>query len=281
MSESGSNADHPQLHLFGGDTQSRLIKTTPKANKRAAKAPAQRYHLPLIDNRYQPRAGVPKTRGECPDTSEEHCPWIRCRFHLFTEEVRAGRPGLSEVERDARGLVISQPGALGDERAPPTVNPRWLRLKDEPAEAERCCPAWLWFDDNGQPEINVDEGRWSHMRVKAGDALDIVDRISSTRVTWAKVGNDNESVEFDEMPPRYETMFVWIVRKRLVQSCALDVVEKLGKQSNEDTGFHLARHRTLAARINRSALRNGCRKAQEMGVDPHDFVEALMRMGEK
>lgn len=274
--------DHPQLTMFGGTSVANTMRrTTPRANRRAASAASTQAALPLVSKRFLPLAGVPKTRGDCP--VQRPCPHVRCRHHLFLEEAstRAGRPGLSSVQRNERGLTVSQPGHVGNERAGTTVNPRWLTLRDEPAELERVCPAWMWFDENGTPEVNVDPLRWAHMRVKAGDALDVVNQVDSLRVTWAKVGNDNESVVFDEAPPRYETMFIWLVRQRRVQSCALDVIDTLGKQSNEDTGFHLSRHRTLVARINRVAVRKAAANAVKMGMDERDFKMTLIAMGEE
>jgi hypothetical protein len=51
--------------------------------------------------------------------------------------------------------------------------------------------------------------------------------------------------------------------------------------SNEQAGRALARHRTLAARENRGALRKAVVAAKEQGIEPEDFIAALMRMGDK
>jgi hypothetical protein len=78
------------------------------------------------------REGVPTDRDECPDTSVQICPWIRCRFHLLmvTAENRAGRPSLRKCQRDENGFTLSQPGDLGDERES-TFEPRYIGADGE------------------------------------------------------------------------------------------------------------------------------------------------------
>lgn len=75
------------------------------------------------------RAGVPRTRADCPDTSVAPCAHIQCRYHLYRVDPcdRAGRPGLSSVPRDAHGHTRSEAGSLGTERAGTTLEPMWLR----------------------------------------------------------------------------------------------------------------------------------------------------------
>lgn len=268
--------DHQLGFAWGGSGEPAHRKTSARQNRRPLPASTQGA-LPLVSRRFLPVAGVPRTRAECPP--ERHCPHIRCRHHLFLEDAdtRAGRPGLRSVQRDERGWTTSQPGEAGKDRAGTTVNPRWLTLQGEPAELERCCPAWIWLGEDGQLEVNVDPARWAHMKLRVGDALDVVNRIDDLRVTWARVAA-NDEIAFDEMPHRHESMFVYLVRKRLIQSCALDVADR-GSSTNEETGFHLGRHRTLVARINRQALRHGVENAEEAGMEREDFVRAIMSMG--
>lgn len=272
-------SDHPQLTMFGGSsTATTTRQTTPRANRKAARASTQAA-LPLVSKRFLPIAGVPRTRAECPVTRP--CPHIRCRHHLFLEEAetRAGRPGLKGVARNERGWTVSQPGDVGQERAGTTVNPRWLQIGGEPAELERVCPAYIWYDDNNEPWVFIDPTRWSMMRLRPEDRLDVINVIDNKSITWAHVANDNESIVFDEELPRFECMVFWIVRKRPIQSCALDVVDQLGKQTNEQTGFHLSRHRTLIARITKMAAQNGADKAEESGMERMDFYRTLLAMG--
>jgi len=40
------------------------------------------------------------------------------------------------------------------------------------------------------------------------------------------------------------------------------------------------RHRTLVAREVKRALRNACKKAEELGMSKHEFEQALLGMGE-
>jgi hypothetical protein len=77
---------------------------------------------------WQPREGVPATRGDCPPRSEvaaSGCPFPKCRHHLWVQTENPGRPGLAFVPRDDRGLTISATGDLGP-RSPPRVEPMWL-----------------------------------------------------------------------------------------------------------------------------------------------------------
>jgi hypothetical protein len=72
---------------------------------------------------------VPDTRGDCPTLKP--CPHIRCRFHLWRVDggelgTRAGRPGLSAVPRDERGMTISVPGDVAGQRPGTTLEARWL-----------------------------------------------------------------------------------------------------------------------------------------------------------
>ena len=113
-----AQADHPQLSLFSGAPSSAVKRTTVRANRKVAQQTTQAA-LPLRSKKFLPVVGVPKTRGDCPDTSSSCCPHVRCRFHLFLLEAehRAGRPGLSSVPRDERGWTTSLDGDMGEEGA--------------------------------------------------------------------------------------------------------------------------------------------------------------------
>ena len=87
---------------------------------------------------------VPDTRGDCP--TQKPCPHVKCRYHLWRVDggedgTRAGRPGLSAVPRDSRGLTIRTPGELDGDRPGTTLEARWLETPVPPScaldEAER------------------------------------------------------------------------------------------------------------------------------------------------
>lgn len=79
---------------------------------------------------------VPDTRGDCPTVKP--CPHVRCRYHLWRVDggedgTRAGRPGLSAVPRDKRGLTLPVLGELKGERPGTTLEPRWLESPVPPS----------------------------------------------------------------------------------------------------------------------------------------------------
>lgn len=99
----------------------------------------KRVHLTVIASNepsWMPRADVPATRGDCPVVRP--CVHVRCREHLWTmlggeDGVRAGRPGLSRVPRNAAGLTLSVLGDNGGERAGTTLEARWLESPMPPS----------------------------------------------------------------------------------------------------------------------------------------------------
>lgn len=247
--------------------------------------------LPLTTPKFLPVVGVPKTRAECPDTSKGHCPHLRCRWHLhrLDAEHRAGRPGLGNAPRDARGLVISQEGDLGDTTAGTTATPRWMEL-------ERSAKMQLELDEEGnivgaEPYNMVSEssmlswvmrGQWVGTWDMMADALYIDEPIDvfndrGERVCGAKYTSSGALV-FDAKP---NAIVVTLRRVRGVPSCALDEIEKHGKMTNTQIGDALDRHRTLIAREIKGASRKACQRAEDMGIDQVDFVRALMSMGEE
>lgn len=278
-----------QLGLALGDgtppVPATRIKRTPKPHHR----PKADGPLLPIKPRYLPVVGTPGVRSACPDTTEGHCVFVRCRFHLarIDAEDRAGRPGLSNVPRDARGLTQAVEGELGSEGAGTTLMPRWLEL-------ERSAKVAVRIDEQGQvveveadqPLSERDQARWVLNDRRIG-TLD-------TMLPWLRVGepidvyNDNGvrtcgaqlmadgSLKFDAKP---DGVVVTLVRRRGVESCALDAVKRRGKLSNHETGECLDRHRTLVAREARGAARKAARMAAEMGIDEQDFRLALLGMG--
>lgn len=134
---------------------------------------------------------VPDTRGDCPIVKP--CPHVRCRYHLWRidggeDGTRAGRPGLSAVPRDSRGLTIRTPGELDGSRPGTTLEARWLETP---------------------------------------------------------------------VPP----------------SCALDESERT--HTNEEVGYRVNRHRTLAARDVTKGIRHGVVNAKGMGMNKDDFLAGI------
>lgn len=79
---------------------------------------------------------VPDTRGECP--TQKPCPHVKCRYHLWRVDggengTRAGRPGLSALPRNKRGLTLRVLGDLEGERPGTTLEPRWLESPVPPS----------------------------------------------------------------------------------------------------------------------------------------------------
>jgi hypothetical protein len=73
----------------------------------------------------------------------------------------------------------------------------------------------------------------------------------------------------------------WLALGTMPASCALDVAER-GKGGNQHVGHATGRHRTLAAREIKSAVRKACSTAEDVyGMDPEDLIAALMKMGDR
>lgn len=276
MNDGGGSrqADHQLLFPFVGE--SALVETKRSSNRKIGRVASRdaRVHLPVVSQkRFEPRTGVPSSRADCPDTSKGHCDRIRCKFHLhrIDSEDRAGRPGLSSVPRDERGLTTSIDGDLGEERAGTTVIPRWLEL-------ERYCTVWLERDDAGVlVAVNaVREGEWDQF-VGALHPGERVDAVNDNGDVVARADIRGECVVLDA---DVQEFMLKLVRKRGVESCALDVIKRHGKMSNQTIGDAIGRHRTLVAREIKEAVVKACDTAESMGVDREDFVRALMGMGE-
>lgn len=301
MSKSGqpiSNADHPQLQLFGGAPTSSIKRTTVRANKKPKQSTQSMrasvravVRLPIVGSWFQPKTGVPANRNECPDTTQNPCPYVRCRYHLFLEDAehRAGRPGLASVPRDARGWTISQPGDMGGEGPGTSLMARWLEL-------ERSAKVQVVIDEQGevvealpyQPLSARDQARWilHNKHVGTLDTLLPFLRIGEPMRVYNDNGEQTCTAELTsdgalKFSGRPGGLVVNLVRERGVESCALDAIKRQGAMSNHDAGECLARHRTLIARENRGALMKACETAEEVfGIEREDFVGALMRMGE-
>jgi hypothetical protein len=252
--------------------------TTRRANRISKRASKARRRLPVIqptlidESGYRPVAGVPRTRGECPDTKLGPCVWVRCRYHLFREdaETRAGRPGLASVPRDEKGLTISQPGDAGKERPGTTLRPAWLKVRG--LEVEREVKVYLGRGEDGGIEISeMRSGTLDYWleRLNVGEPVLAFDDDTGELVAKAKLKADGALV-FDRDVP--ESLFasssgVVLTRVRGVSSCALDLADA-GKHSNDAVGDAIGRHRTLAAREVKRAMK----KVKAMGFDLRDLV---------
>jgi hypothetical protein len=247
-------------------------------SKRASKE-RQRKRLPVIqpeligDRGFDPKTGVPRTRGECP--TERPCPFVRCRWHLFMEDAehRAGRPGLSSVKRDSKGLTTSQLGDAGTDRPGTTLRPGWLRYKG--LEVEREVKLFVHGDELHEV-TNGTIDYWLRF-VRPGEPVLVFDDDSNALAARAQVTTDGRVLLDRELPA--STFMVVLTRVRGVSSCALDEIDRHGRLTNEDTGNAVARHRTLVAREVKRALGKAIRAAGEMGMSEADLLRGLRELG--
>lgn len=297
---------------------------TKRANQISKRASRQRRHLPVFQPdliaddgfRSAAQAGVPRTRGECP--TQRPCPHVRCRYHLFLEDAdrRAGRPGLSSVPRDSRGLTLSTPGHAGNERPGTTLRPAWLTYRgleverevkvyvDETAPGEYelvpltegALDLWLsrlhkddkvvvWIDGfSDAMDDKFDRADISHSIVElVNEQIDkaLEEGRGMPVMAWAHLADDGR-LAFDRPLPWWvvkTTLYIKLTRIREVSSCALDLIDQHGKHSNEQVGDAIGRHRTLVARDVRRAMGKAIEVAGRMGVEREDLMRALMQMG--
>jgi len=260
--------DHVQLNMFDTTVKTSMVRVTRRANKRAGRVARLQPSLPIRDRRYMPVVGVPKTRDECRDGLRP-CPYVRCRWSLFREDAehRAGRPGIGNVPRDARGLTLRMHGNAGSERAGTTLRPAWLEL-------ERRCKAMLVFDEEGRfVEFDFttgfnrpDWGSWDAMVIHPGEPVEILS--DEYGELLAKASMRDGQLVMDRQIPFGVAATVVIERVRGVPSCALDLIERHGKMSNEQVGDAIGRHRTLVAR----EVKRAGKKLKGMGVDLRDLL---------
>jgi hypothetical protein len=251
-------------------------------SKRASKE-RRRKRLPVLqpeliaDRGFEPQAGVPRTRSQCP--TSRPCPFVRCRWNLFMEDAdhRAGRPGLSNVKRDSKGLTMSQPGDAGTDRPGTTLRPGWLKYKG--LEVEREVRAYIHAGPEGVDLYETTHGAMDHWLrfTRPGEPVLVFDDDTSGVVARAQVMQDGR-VKMDRELPE-STFMVVLTRVRAVASCALDEIDRCGRLTNEQTGNALARHRTLIARENKRALEKAIRVAATMGMTAEDLLRGLRELG--
>lgn len=277
--------DHQLPLAIGGESSPRLVRRSKRSNAR--RVPAEQPRLPIAERVFLPMASVPETRAECPD--ERPCPHVRCRMNLMWigSEDRAGRPGLAHVPRGEHGQTLALTGDAGDEREP-TLAPIWLKVRGLEIEREVRC--WVWTDDAGNVELNEMRsgpgdgwGNLDHFlsRLHPGEPVLVFDDDAKayTRMLARAHVTEDGRLAMDRAIP--EGVFsVVLTRVRGVSSCALDEIDRRGKHTNEQIGDAIGRHRTLAAREVKQALRHAVEEGEKMGIEAADLVRALMEMGE-
>jgi hypothetical protein len=281
-------ADDNQPPLPGLDYIGRAAAISKRASKER-----QRKRLPVIqpeligDRGFDPKTGVPRTRGECP--TERPCPFVRCRWHLFMEDAehRAGRPGLASVKRDSKGLTTSQLGDAGTDRPGTTLRPGWLKYRG--LEIEREVVVYVTRVDSGYEIHEVRNGTLDHWlsRIRIGEPFTVWEKIEPADgpgigVFLAHAQREQRGLVFDRELPEdrlQSSDCIVFVRTRAVSSCALDEIDRHGRLTNEDTGNAVARHRTLVAREVNRALGKAIRAAGEMGMSEADLLRGLRELG--
>jgi hypothetical protein len=92
------------------------------------------------------------------------------------------------------------------------------------------------------------------------------ERGHTQRVFGSFAGDDEENAVLDG-----EAWMTWTPRP----SCALALIEKNGPMSNQQVADATGRHRTLIARLTKTAAIKAIETAKEMGIEPEDFIRAL------
>jgi hypothetical protein len=258
----------------------RANKVSRKAHKKRYRLPVLQPSLPVADERFTPVEGVPKTRGECP--VERPCPHVRCSAHLWLvdADTRAGRPGLSSVPRDGRGLTLATPGDAGTSRPGTTLRPGWLQVRG--LEVEREVKVYVTKTPDGYELLDINHGRLSYWlaHLRMGEPVLVFSDDTAEMVAKARLTPDG--LAFDrELPEALlcSSSAVVLTRVREVASCALDLIDQHGKMTNEQVGAVLARHRTLVGREAREALKKAVAEGKRRGIEGEDLVGSLLELG--
>ena len=256
----------------------RIYRISRRAHRK--RLPVLQPYLPVADDTFKPVAGVPRTRAQCPDTSTQHCPHVRCKWHLFLEtgEHRAGRPGLASVPRDERGLTIATDGHVGNARPGTTLRPAWLTYRG--LEVERECKVYVERD---YTMVSVRTGALAYWleRLHMGEPVLVFDGDTAELLARAKLTADGLALDRD-LPPHVfaASSALVLTRVREVASCALDEIDRRGRMSNTEVGDCIGRHRTLTARIVPRAFEKAKAQAMEMfGMSEADLLRGLRELG--
>jgi hypothetical protein len=247
----------------------RVYRVSRNAGRARKRLPVLQSYLPVADNAFEPKEGLPKGgRAEC-RTGPRFCPWVRCKWHLFRDDAehRAGRPGLSSVPRDERGLTLAAPGHAGHDTAGTTLRPAWLKVRG--LEVEREVKVYVGSDGEMMEMRSGTVDYWlAHLHM--GEPVLVFDDDSGEMLAKAQMRAGLELVLDRELPARVFTSPDGLVltRVRQIESCALDLIERGQVMSNEQVGDAIGRHRTLVARVVKEALG----KVQAGGWDLRDVT---------
>jgi hypothetical protein len=264
------SGDESQLPLLidTPEFRKRVYRVSRNAGRARKRLPVLQSYLPVADNAFTPREGLPANRGEC-RTAKRHCEYVRCKWHLFVEAAdhRAGRPGLANVPRDERGLTLAAPGHAGHESAGTTLRPAWLKVRGLEVERE----VKVYVDGAGEM-MEMRSGTLDYWlaHLHLGEPVLVFDDDSGEMLAKAHMRAGHELVLDRELPARVVTSPDGLVltRVRQIESCALDLIERGQVMSNEQVGDAIGRHRTLVARVVKEALG----KVRGMGMDLRDVI---------
>lgn len=178
---------------------------------------------------------------------------------------------------------MSVEGDAGDERPGTTLRPAWLQVRGLEIEREVKVYPVTGDDGTGVLLAEVRNGTLDYWlaRLRVGEPVLVFDDDNGEMVAKARMRGHGELVLDRELPARLmdSTTALVLTRVREVSSCALDLIDRHGKLTNEQAGNALGRHRTLIARETKRALRKAIEVADEMGMSSDELMRGLMSMG--
>jgi hypothetical protein len=152
-----------------------------------------------------------------------------------------------------------------------------------------------WEPDDSVPETrgdcpDISHAICPHYRCRYHLArIDACDR--SGRPSLSSLPRDSRGWTMKQLgslgDDRRTTLDPWIwmnadgTQKEQAFSCALQVVDVLGKRNNEQTGEVVNRHRTLIARELKAAVVSAVESGERYGISPEDLKATLIAMGEE
>lgn len=152
-------------------------------------------------------------------------------------------------------------------------SPRWMPDGKMPASREEC-------PDTSVTMCGAIWCRWHLLRVDGGPDGDRSGRPSLGRATRGERGwTASQPGDLGDERPGATLDPLWLDENgefRHVETCALDVVRRHGApMTNEQTGVMIGRHRTLAARIVKSALARYIEVSAEQGIDEASALRGI------